>query len=994
MEEIKRAFPMHSESSIRKRLKLCADFKRTGADSNWWVIKPEFRLPTEEEIRAMVSPEQCCAYFSLIAAEQRLKDAGYGEKCLFTPEDDNDDNQEKMDDEVKTAPWNTTRAYIQAMKGKCLLQLTGPADPTGCGEGFSYVRVPNKPQTNKEEQEAQPKRIVTGTDADLRRLSLNNAKALLRKFGVPEDEIKKLSRWEVIDVVRTLSTEKAKAGEKGMTKFSRGNRFSVAEHQERYKEECQRIFELQNKVLASSEVLSTDEGESEDEEELSDIEEMGKNIENMLSNKKTSHQLNHEKEEQERRELQKMILGEGTKDEEEKAKDAKKKKKDDEDNNTLNGLANHPGRVLKIHRTFKNAEGKEYTRTEIVRKSAIIDVYMKIRTTKDDAFIRQFALLDDQAKEEMKKEKRRIQEQLRRIKRNQEKAANQEKKPPTPRKKKVKMKPDLKMKCGACGQVGHMRTNKACPLYQNQATSPAPPLNVAMTQDEEEEIEKQIFTEDEQLVKVEGTKLQIAGKLIKQAEEVKRRSLVLKVPKDAVGGKIKKKRTSQNEHCDYLIKKNKTTNRQRIDPTVSISGHFEAIVNEIREMPDAHIFHHPVNQKAYPNYPVIVKNPMDLQTMKEKIRAKKYHLRSEFLSDVQLIRDNSSLFNGEASFYTQVAEKLLERAKKRVDEQGYELEKLERKINPLLDGDQSGLNYILDNCIEKLKSLADAHPFVKPVNKKLVPNYYDVIKRPMEFETMQYKIKSNVYSNSEEFMADLELIYANARTFNGEDSLFAKQAINVINTAKEFFTSCKDHLAPLERNIGRSKQRGMRSPQSGYDPDEYESAVSDTEEGEVQENGEVEMDMDSYDFDFQETIQLDEESRDRRSSLMGRTDEEPEEGEYRSDDDVKSTQGMDDNSQQAVEAMLMMSNYSTPEPSSSKGIVAPPRTFQRPEYLPVINERRLPLGAETPRNIHDDLAVSDSDNEDDEPSPRPNPHRYSHQPPPSNAGNDDDGLWF
>ena len=30
MEEIRRAFPNHSESSIRKRLKLCADFNRTG----------------------------------------------------------------------------------------------------------------------------------------------------------------------------------------------------------------------------------------------------------------------------------------------------------------------------------------------------------------------------------------------------------------------------------------------------------------------------------------------------------------------------------------------------------------------------------------------------------------------------------------------------------------------------------------------------------------------------------------------------------------------------------------------------------------------------------------------------------------------------------------------------------------------------------------------------------------------------------------------------
>lgn len=75
-------------------------------------------MPTEEEMRAMVSPEQCCAYYSMIAAEQRLKDAGYGEKTLFTADDDNDEDQQlKMDDEVKTAPWNTTRAFIANMKG-------------------------------------------------------------------------------------------------------------------------------------------------------------------------------------------------------------------------------------------------------------------------------------------------------------------------------------------------------------------------------------------------------------------------------------------------------------------------------------------------------------------------------------------------------------------------------------------------------------------------------------------------------------------------------------------------------------------------------------------------------------------------------------------------------------------------------------------------------------------------------------------------------------
>lgn len=64
-------------------------------------------------------------------------------------------------------------------------------------------------------------------------------------------QIKTLSRWEVINVVRTMSTEQARSGEGPMSKFARGSRFSVAEHQERYKEECQRIFDLQNKYVVS-----------------------------------------------------------------------------------------------------------------------------------------------------------------------------------------------------------------------------------------------------------------------------------------------------------------------------------------------------------------------------------------------------------------------------------------------------------------------------------------------------------------------------------------------------------------------------------------------------------------------------------------------------------------------------------------------------------------------------------------------------------------------
>lgn len=64
------------------------------------------------------------------------------------------------------------------------------------------------------------------------------------------------------------------------------------------------------RVLSSTEILSTDTDSSSAED--SDFEEMGKNIENMLQNKKTSSQLSREREEQERKELQRMLLGEGS----------------------------------------------------------------------------------------------------------------------------------------------------------------------------------------------------------------------------------------------------------------------------------------------------------------------------------------------------------------------------------------------------------------------------------------------------------------------------------------------------------------------------------------------------------------------------------------------------------------------------------------------------------------------------------------------------------
>ncbi|KAI1902695.1 hypothetical protein AGOR_G00018660 [Albula goreensis] len=844
MEDIKKAFPSHSESSIRKRLKLCADFKRTGMDSNWWVLKPDFRLPTEEEIRAMVSPEQCCAYYSMLVAEQRLKDAGYGEKSFFAPEEENEEDfQMKIDDEVRTAPWNTTRAFIAAMKGKCLLEVTGVADPTGCGEGFSYVKVPNKPTQQKDDREPQPaKKTVTGTDADLRRLSLKNAKQLLRKFGVPEEEIKKLSRWEVIDVVRTMSTEQARSGEGPMSKFARGSRFSVAEHQERYKEECQRIFDLQNKVLESTEVLSTDTDSSSAED--SDFEEMGKNIENMLQNKKTSSQLSREREEQERKELQRMLMGEDS-DRDKGRKERRKgfssalstgSHKDDDASSVTSLNSSATGRRLKIYRTFRDEEGKEYVRCETVRKAAVIDAYTRIRTTKDDEFIRKFALFDEQHREEMRKERRRIQEQLRRLKRNQEK--DKFKGPPEKKAKKVKERPDLKLKCGACGAIGHMRTNKFCPLYYQTNAPPSNP--VAMTEEQEEELEKTVIHNDnEELIKVEGTKIVLGKQLIESADEVRRKSLVLKFPKQQLPPK-KKRRVGTTVHCDYLNRPHKSIHRRRTDPMVTLSSVLESIINDMRDLANTYPFHTPVNAKVVKDYYKIILRPMDLQTLRENVRKRMYPSREEFRESVELIVKNSNTYNGAKHPLTQVAQSMLNLCDEKLKEKEDRLVRLEKAINPLLDDDdQVAFSFILDNIVtQKMMAVPDSWPFHHPVNKKFVPDYYKVIVNPMDLENIRKNISKHKYQNREVFLSDVSLIHTNSVKYNGPDSPYTKTALEIVNVCKQTLAEYDEHLTQLEKDISTAKEAALDAadlesldpmtpgPYTPQPPDLYDSSTS------------------------------------------------------------------------------------------------------------------------------------------------------------------------
>lgn len=113
---------------------------------------------------------------------------------------------------------------------------------------------------------------------------------------------------------------------------------------------------------------------------------------------------------------------------------------------------------------------------------------------------------------------------------------------------------------------------------------------------------------------------------------------------------------------------------------------------------------------------------MDLQTIRENLRQKKYQSREEFLADVNQIVENSTLYNGAKSALTVAAKRMLDRCVDRLHEKEDKLIRLEKAINPLLDdNDQVALTFILDNVVNnKLKTMQESWPFLKPVNKKNV----------------------------------------------------------------------------------------------------------------------------------------------------------------------------------------------------------------------------------------------------------------------------------
>ena len=241
-----------------------------------------------------------------------------------------------------------------------------------------------------------------------------------------------------------------------------------------------------------------------------------------------------------------------------------------------------------------------------------------------------------------------------------------------PRGKKINMA--TARPCGECGAFGHMRTNKICPLFEEdefRAPTKAPRRSKPVQE-------------------AEGTKLTMSRREIQpsrlKAKFSKRR---IEEAEAATRDKNRKKQYSAIDDNEYDEKYRPRMKRQRAGRGTAYMRWCEAvekqIIEELEREEHASVFMHPVSKKDAPTYHLKITKPICLRQIRENLRKHGYSEKNQFLADVQLMFDNCRTFNrGTASnFLADWADEMQQVFNNLMEKNASELNALELQVSDL-----------------------------------------------------------------------------------------------------------------------------------------------------------------------------------------------------------------------------------------------------------------------------------------------------------------------
>ncbi|CAK1541028.1 unnamed protein product [Leptosia nina] len=254
------------------------------------------------------------------------------------------------------------------------------------------------------------------------------------------------------------------------------------------------------------------------------------------------------------------------------------------------------------------------------------------------------------------------------------------------------------------------------------------------------------------------------------------------------------------------------------------------------------------SRREYPDYYKEIKNPISLNQIKNKIRRGNYGTLSEVAGDMNIMFENAKQYNVQSSRIYKDAVKLQRLMQQRVQElldivqsSSSDDESLSSvknqsqvatprprgrpRVNPVPAPPSPSpslkpnmplkkkLHFISKQLVEF--SCSDGRQpmlaFMEKPSKKLYPEYYDVIDRPIDMLTIEANIKNDRYTTIDEMVADFRLMFSNCRQFNEEGSIIYEDANllqKVLNEKLKELNSCIERKTPV-KTFKAAKSRQM-----------------------------------------------------------------------------------------------------------------------------------------------------------------------------------------
>ncbi|KAJ2811101.1 hypothetical protein H4S07_002272, partial [Coemansia furcata] len=231
-----------------------------------------------------------------------------------------------------------------------------------------------------------------------------------------------------------------------------------------------------------------------------------------------------------------------------------------------------------------------------------------------------------------------------------------------------------------------------------------------------------------------------------------------------------------------------------------------AMVRALKKHRDAGPFLKPVDIVALniPDYPTIVKTPMDLSTIERKLKMRQYLDTQAFADDMRLMINNCYMYNGRESVVGNMAANIevmfdsqvkkmpagidtaLAEHNRREFESGSrtpgsvarpkrdahpppsrDMPNLQRKKSRTADPQMRFCLNITKEFMKKA-NFNIAYPFLEPVDPVAMncPDYFTIIKDPMDLTTIKMRLERDVYLSPLQFESDMRLMLRNCYAYN------------------------------------------------------------------------------------------------------------------------------------------------------------------------------------------------------------------------------------